>query len=112
MGNKKRTETEICYSCVLYDNGCKGERFEWAIGTRENRLQHCVNAVDSPDCDANPIQRAGFNRIYRSLINQGVNSTAAFCEAIIATSDDVFEKAMKKHPHLIEQHRQSARRRF
>ncbi len=64
----------------------------------------CANRVWEPNNTPSPMQVDAFGSLYRRKIKEGMNRLTAFVEAIVQTSDDVFEKAIAKRPELVDEY--------
>ena len=99
MSTYARTKQDICHDCNIYDDSCKGERFEKSKGPYK---KECVNQVQSPNNTQSKIQVAAFVSLYKTKRRLGMDILQAFVEAIVQTSDKVYAEADLKNPDLIK----------
>ncbi len=88
----------ICHECNLYMDICNGRR----LYKLPLRGKACVNRVQSTENTKSTIQVLGFMSLYKTKRRSGDSLLESFVGAILATSDDVFEKCKKENAELIE----------
>lgn len=74
----------------------------WATRKDGHRKLDCINRVFEPDNIVSPMQVEAFTSLYRTKIKNGMDGLTAFVEAIVQASDDVYAKAIRKRPDLME----------
>lgn len=100
----KTQKIDICYRCNLFHESCYGEQFKWATRTDGKRKQDCTHRVCDRDNIASPIQIQAFYSLYRVKRKGGTDKMMAFTEAIVQTSDDVYDAALQKNPEMVEEY--------
>ena len=93
----------FCQECNIFMGKCKGKRLFKSGGKGQTKV--CQNRVQAPINDPNPLQVIACQSLFWTKIKHGMGRTQAFADAIVQTSDDAFEIARIKRPHLIEEYK-------
>ena len=94
---KDKRRKLICEECNIYKETCNGiSKFK----PNESDF-NCKNRIQSQINNTNPLQVAAFNSLYNIKVLNGESQVQAFSDAIVQTSDDVFEAIKRDKVHLI-----------
>ena len=90
-----------CENCEHYKVACDGEKMFKQKKTTYSSESFCENYTNPPVA-INPIQVEAFHSLYRVKRRGGMDNLMAFVEAVVQTSDDVWESVKDNKAGLID----------